>query len=374
MHVETSPFVFDGPMPPAQLAGRDRELAALRDRATHGRFCLLYGPRRFGKTSVIGRLAYDCKTDKDLAVVVCDLQGVLSMDDISRRLAVAFSDLNHSKVRTALVRALAGVAEGGLRAAGARVGIDIGHGVLRSEDSAPSQTLEALLALPPQAAARTGTRVLVVLDEFQAIADVRQADAVLRSQIQHHRDQVSYLFSGSEQGLLRSLFSERAAPLYGQAERFELGPLPATVASDYVAEQFASTGRTAGPALRPLVQAAAGHPQRLNLLAHHLWNLVVDGGEADDDAWQEAYNTSLTYVRPELLAVWSGIGGNHRKALRLIAWGEPLFGAAAHRLGLSGGSATAAREVLEQRSVIEERGTIIDPLLTSWIRHEHPSP
>ncbi len=57
---------------------------------------------------------------------------------------------------------------------------------------------------------------------------------------------------------------ERAAPLYGRAERFELGPLPASVAAEYVAEQFASTGRAAGPALRPLVQAAAGHPQRLS--------------------------------------------------------------------------------------------------------------
>src|SRR5215210_201268 len=97
MQIETSPFVFDGPVPPAQLAGRDGELAALRDRATHGRFCLLYGPRRFGKTSVIGRLAHDCEADKDLAVVVCDLHGVLTMDDISRRLAAAFSDLNHAK-------------------------------------------------------------------------------------------------------------------------------------------------------------------------------------------------------------------------------------------------------------------------------------
>ena len=101
---------------------------------------------------------------------------------------------------------------------------------------------------------------------------------------------------------------------------------------------------------------------------------MPDGGEGDDDTWREAYDSALTYVRPELLAVWTGIGGNHRKALRLVAWGEPLFGTAAHRLRLSGGSATAAREVLEQRSVIDERGKIIDPLLASWIRHEHPSP
>lgn len=361
-------------MPPAQLAGRDGELAALRDRAAHGRFCLLYGPRRFGKTSVIGRLAHDCRADKDLAVVVCDLQGVLTMDDISRRLAAAFAGLNHMKVRTALLRVLAGVADAGLRAAGTRFGVDIGSGVFRPEDSPPSHTLETLLSVPPQAAVRTGTRVLVVLDEFQAIADVRQADAVLRSQIQHHRDHVSYLFSGSEQGILRGLFSERAAPLFGQAERFELGPLPPSVATDYVSNQFDATGRTAGPALGALVQAAAGHPQRLNLLAHHLWNLVAAGSEADEDRWRAAYAAAMNYARPELLAVWNGIGANHRKALRLTAWGEPLFGAAAHRLGLSGGSATAARDVLEQRSVIDGDGAIIDPLLVSWIRREHPSP
>jgi AAA+ ATPase superfamily predicted ATPase len=141
VQVETSPFVFDGPVPPEQL-GREHELAAFRDRAAHGRFCLLYGPRRFGKTSVIGRLAHDCAADKDLTVVVCDLQGVPSMDDISRRLAAAFAHLNHSTVRTASAKALAGVAEGGLREAGARVGVDIGQGVFRVEDSPPSQTLE----------------------------------------------------------------------------------------------------------------------------------------------------------------------------------------------------------------------------------------
>ncbi len=374
MQLQTSPFVFEGPIPPAQLAGRDDELAALRDRAAHGRFCLLYGPRRFGKTSVIGRLAYDCEADKDLAVVVCDLQGVLSMDDISRRLAAAFTGLNHTKVRAALGHVLAGVADAGLRAAGTRFGIDIGSGVFRPEHSPPSHTLETLLSLPPKAAERTGTRVLVVLDEFQAIADVDKADAVLRSQIQHQRERVSYLFSGSEQGILRSLFSERAAPLFGQAERFELGPLPPAVAAGYAADRFDATGRSPGNVLGSLIQAAGGHPQRLNLLAHHLWNLVPDGGAADDDTWQVAYATTLSYARPELLAVWNGVGGNHRKALRLIAWGEPQFGAAARRLGLSGGSATAARLVLEQRSVIDQHGAIIDPLLISWIRQEHPSP
>lgn len=75
-------------------------------------------------------------------------------------------------------------------------------------------------------AQRTGRRVLVVLDEFQAVAGVPPVDAVIRLVIQHQRERVSYLFAGSEQSLLDSLFSVRAAPrLYGQAERLVLPPL-----------------------------------------------------------------------------------------------------------------------------------------------------
>lgn len=374
MSIETSPFVFEGPVPPELFAGREAELAALRDRAAHGRFCLLYGPRRYGKTSLIARLAADAADDRDLAVLRVDLQGVLSLDDVSRRLAAAYGGLDHHRLRPALTRLLAALAEAALRAVGRRAGVDLGYGIIRAEDTPPASTLEALLGVPWDAAGRTGTRVLVVLDEFQAIADVERADAVLRSKIQHQRERVSYLFCGSEQGVLRALFSDRAAPLYGQAERFELGPLPAVVAADYVAARFAETGRDAGVALGPLVQVAAGHPQRLNLLAHHLWNHVPDEAAATGDDWLSALETTLAYVDPELVAVWAALSTSQRKALRLAAWGEAPFGAAARRLGLGSGSAQAARQALERRSVLNAAGQIVDPLLGLWIRRQHPAP
>ncbi|HEX2699391.1 MAG TPA: hypothetical protein VHM89_04205 [Acidimicrobiales bacterium] len=46
--------------------------------------------------------------------------------------------------------------------------------------------------------------------------------------------------------MLSALFSARAVPLFGQAERFELGPLPADVAAEYVAGRFEETGRGVG--------------------------------------------------------------------------------------------------------------------------------
>lgn len=47
MEPQASPLVFDRPVPPEDLVGRDAELAVLADRARRGRFTLLYGPRRY---------------------------------------------------------------------------------------------------------------------------------------------------------------------------------------------------------------------------------------------------------------------------------------------------------------------------------------
>lgn len=371
--IPTSPFVFEGPVPPDQLAGREEELAALRDRATHGRFCLLYAPRRYGKTSLIGRLAADAGRDRDLVVVPVDLQGVLTLDDISRRIAAAYRGLGRSAVRDAALRVLAASADAMMRSAGRKVGLDLGGGLIRPHQHSPDAALEALLDVPWEVAGRTGTRLLVVFDEFQAIADVKRADAVLRSKIQHQRERVSYLFSGSEQSVLAALFAERAAPLYGQAERFELGPLPDDVATDYVTGRFAETDKAPGEALSPLVAAAEGHPQRLNLLAHYVWAQVPSGGEATADAWLAALDAALSHARSEFDAIWSSLGAGQRKALRVASWGEPISGAAALRLGLVGGGATSARQGLVRAGILDEAGRVIDPLLAAWMRRSYPN-
>ena len=190
-------------MPPDALAGRETELAALRDPAVHGRFSLLFGPRRYGKTSLVGRLAADAERDRELAVVVADLQGVLTLDDISRRLAAAYRGRARSAVADTLVRVLAGVGDAMLRTAGRRAGLSLGDGLIRPDTHPPAAALEELLEVPWEAAGRTGVRILVVLDEFQAVADVHRADAVLRSKIQHQRERVSYLFSAPSRACCR---------------------------------------------------------------------------------------------------------------------------------------------------------------------------
>lgn len=367
----TSPFVFDGPLPPGDVVGRDQELAALRDRAAHGRFVLLHAPRRYGKTSLVNRLAHEASQDRDLAVVTVDLEGVLTIDDIARRFQYAYRRLP----RTAFGKAV-GTALSALGAAGvvlSRGGVTL---TPRPADEA-APLLEHLLTLPYESAAKVGTRVLVVLDEFQAIAQVANADAVLRSQIQHQRDRVSYLFAGSEQSLLRTIFADRARPLFGQAEQVGLGPLPGEVAAELVATKFDQTERDAGSALAPLVATAAGHPQRLGFLADSLWQVTEPGSVADQSQWRAALDRALRRANAEFVALESGLAMTQRKVALLLAIGEPPTGAAAGRMGLSKGAARGALQALLDKGHAtrgDDRTVLVDPLYGAWLRHRFGPP
>ncbi|MGH9056123.1 MAG: AAA family ATPase [Acidimicrobiales bacterium] len=373
MEVESSPFIFDGPVPPSDLVGREVELAALRDRATRGRFTLLYAPRRYGKTSLIVRLQADTRNDRDVATVAVDLEGCQTLDDLARRIADAYEWLP----RTATGKLLSAGASA-LRALRPTFRTPVGSVELAGSDPA-AHTVERLLRLPYETATKTGVRVLVVFDEFQAIADVPNADAIVRSQIQHQRDRVSYLFSGSERHVLQTIFADRARPLYGQAEQLRLGPLPPPAAVELVTAKFAATARQPGPALPPLVDLAGGHPQRLALLADALWHETPLATTADEATWQAALERALRVVEPELRAVDASLTTPQRKLVRLLAWAEPPTGAAAGRLNLGKGSASAAFNVLIERSIALPRDDtgpprLVDPLLTAWTRRRQPAP
>lgn len=367
---EASPFVFDGPVPPEDLVGRDGELAAVWDRAVKGRFVLLYAPRRFGKTSLIRRLEHDAMASKDFAVIVVDLLGVQTLADIARRVEQGFRALPAGPLTKAM-RVL-------LTAAG-RAGLQLSFGgasirVRGPEEAAP--VLEGLLRMPWEAAGHTGIRVLVVLDEFQALNDVPGADAILRSQIQHQRERVSYLFSGSEHGMLRAIFQERARPLYGQAEQLDLGPLPNDVLAEFIEAKFRSTGRDPGEGLEPLLVLARGHPQRAAYLADQLWHATLTGAAAGLETWLAAEDAALRASNPEFSAATDALGMSQRKLLRVLAWEEPPYGGAARRLGLAKGSATAALAELRARSLVgdDDPPRLIDPLYAAWLRRRYDRP
>lgn len=369
--VESSPFVFSGPAPPDDVVGRDDVIAALANRALAGRFTLLTAPRRYGKTSLVRRLQRDAHRRKELVVVVVDLLGIATTGDLAGRMAQAWTRLPAGPVEKAVRRVSRYLPQ--LTAAAGPVSATV-H--LRSAGAeADGRTLEAVLDVPYRVAEQLDRRVLVVLDEFQAVADVPRADAVIRSQIQHQTDRVAYLFCGSEQSTLHLLFDDRAAPLYGQAEPFTLRPLPPEAAGRFIDRRFAATGRGVdGVAMGELLLVAGGHPQRTMLLAHHLWEQTPPGTTADVEALEAAVGLALDRTTDEFHGVLSSLSATQRKVVRLAAWHEPWFGRAAARLKLPKSSAQSAVPALRDAGIIDADGRLVDPLLSEWIRRRDPRP
>jgi hypothetical protein len=366
-----NPFRYDGPVDPADLIDRDAEARELLDRAHEGHNARLVAPRRYGKTSLLRRMLAEADRD-GLVGVYANFFGVLSLDDVAERIERAY--LTHltgplSRWYAGLSRTLKPTlrAGGGPLPASAEVTWRAGQASLLDR-----------LTVPAKLHAKHGRRVVVVFDEFQDVLRAgEQTDAIIRSEIEQHAGAASYVFAGSHPGMMDALFGTRRRAFYGQAAPVTLGELAAEDVADYVGRRFEATGRDVGEALGPLLDLAAGHPQRTMLLAHHLWRHTPPGGSADSDAWLATLVAVGHDLAGELTAVWSGLPATQQRILAAVAENTaPLHGRevrARHNLPKTGANLKAVAALVEAGEIVAAPSTptghrVVDPLLGVWLR------
>ncbi len=366
MLIDGNPFVYSRPVAPEDVIDRDEETEQLLRLAIGGHYVRLYAPRKFGKTSLLGRVLRDGERE-GLVPVLVDLYGVLSIADVTVRIERAYAAQLKGSLRSRIDTFLKSTGLGlSLGAFGVSATL---HSQPRSD---PLPALHALLDLPLRLEAGGGYRALVVFDEFQDIGKVESLDAILRSHVQYQGEVASYVFSGSEPGMMRTLFERKDRPLYGSAVPMRLERLRDADIAPYVLERFGQTGRDAGDAIGPLLQAAKGHPQRAIHLAHRLWAEVAEGETATFADWEAAHAAALLELHPEFDGHWRALATSEQKALRAVVAGEgsPFKGDVLRRLALDKTTAHNAVQRLIASGdveVVERRHAIIDPLFAEWV-------
>lgn len=366
-----NPFRYSEPVPPEELIDRNDEAREIVTKAYSGTNTRLIAPRRYGKTSLLRRALHDAQNEGWAAVYV-DFFGVLTLADVAARIERAYADALEGPLRSWFrgvqrrLRPTLRLSSGEpVPAAGLEVSLD-------PQEEAP---LLERLALPRDLHERTGVRALVVFDEFQDVLVAKdRADALIRSEIQHHGDSASYVFAGSQLGMMRALFADRRRAMYGQSWPIELAPLDPVDVSDFVADRFARTNRDPGDALGPLLDAARGHPQRTMLLAHALWDEVEPGATATEEDWAAAFDRAMTVARDELRAIWTALGTGQRRVLTTIAENSEGLYAGGRRHGGSRGGAvkSAVAALTDQGEIAPDAGAatghrVVDPMLRYWI-------
>lgn len=360
--MDVSPFPYQAPLPPEQVSGRDELILELTERITSGRVTALLGPRRFGKTSVLRRVAAQLT---EVTTVWVDLYEVSSMADV----AVRFDDA---------LGATTGEFAAEARAIAATVSVNLGlvkvdlTGPPRNRPD-PDLTFHALLDVLVRTATRQPT--LLIVDEFSSIARVAGAAGALRTAVQHHYNELGIVFAGSYPSMMRTLFTKRAEPFYGQADLVEIGPLTSSTVEQIITDGFAATDRNAGHVAGLVNAFTEGHPQRTMQLADACWRETPPGGTAGPDEWTRAVGEARKAVAAGMERLYSGFERGERAVLRAVARSGSIYGTEAELLDLSKGTATHARDTLVDSGDLADSATglvVVDPLLADWLRIRFP--
>jgi uncharacterized protein len=362
-----NPFRYSGPVEASEVIDRRGELARLRDTADSANNTRLLAPREYGKTSLLRRLLRDAEAD-GWATVYVDFFGVLTLADVASRIEGAYG----RQLRGDLAVWFETVRR---RFSRLRVGGGPVPGSLDVQLAPPDQGLRERLDTPLKILERKGLRTLVVFDEFQDVLEAREdADEVIRSVIQHHGEAASYIFAGSEVGMMRRLFADRRRAFYRQAGRIDLAPLDEADLGEYIVSRFAATARAIQPdALGALLDRARGHPRCAMLLAHELWELAGAEGTADLETYDAAERDALEKAATDLRSLWKGRTRAEREVLAGLARGEAPYSRRRTSGGSRGGAVQQAlARLLDEGELVEASGgyAIVDPLFAELVRRD----
>lgn len=355
--MRVSPFPFHGPLDPDQVHGRDELLADLIRRVSAHRPTVLVAPRRYGKTSLLGRITADL--EHTVTVVRIDLYELRSWADLAGRISAGLGSVTGPR-RAALDRIAAS--------------LDVNLGVVRATfsrpgRSAPDMTADRLLDVLVNHGASTPT--VVFFDEFSSIRRVQGAAGLLRTKLQHHFQHIGLVFAGSEPSMMRMLFEDSDQPFYAQADLLQVPPLSLAGFTEIVSDGFDGTPPDGLAA--DIHGFTRGHPQRSMQLADAAWSAVGDGS---DNPWADALAEVRRSSMPGHETRFSAAAPADQAVLRLAAAREPLFGRAAELLELSRSSAQNSRHRLLATGHLTQGDdgghTIVDPLYEDWIAHRFP--
>jgi len=284
-----------------------------------GNNIVLYGPRRYGKSSLVGEVMTRLRARGWVCAEV-NMMDVASLEDFIAQYSRALYREASPAIGT--LRHVAGL----FRRVSPKIGIDDeGKPELKFEITSRKAGVAALrdvLELPAKIC--PAGRTLVVLDEFQEVETLgigAQFERTMRSVIQNQPD-IAYVFLGSKTHMLERMFSSPSRPFYNSAQKFVLSRPPAEESVRFVVERFRSVGvKISGELAAKVVELAGNVPYYVQAVSSWVYNAVAGGTSrivraADvEDAFQSLYATETILME----SVFASHPESQRLLMRALA-------------------------------------------------------
>jgi uncharacterized protein len=385
--VTQNPFVYGEVVPAAAFVNRVAELDRLVADLTAAQKVFLISPRRYGKSSLIRRTLVAIARSGTLTVEVTVSSFssyVAFLEGYARALVAAETRWDRARtwLRDAVRSARAEVRYAPDQSPLGAVVVSF-PGVQTDRDI--TRLAHDVFALPARLADARGRKVVVSLDEFQAIAGFNggSVEHAIRAAVQHQRE-VGYVFAGSEPSLMERMLGPKR-PFYKAGPVMRLEKIPADEFAAFIDARFTETGMRPEPGLGAAIVDLAGNlPYDVQRLAHETWDVVQAERRGRSRRARRAALDDLHAALKRLLseqqmmfeAVWQRLTLAQRAVLRAVVLEQGGLLSAdvrtRHRLGgastVQAALAALVREDLITREA--ERYTVVDSLLREWVARQ----
>jgi hypothetical protein len=371
-----NPFVYGEVVPAAAFVNRADELDRLIGDLAAGQKVFLISPRRYGKSSLIRHAlaAMERRGAVTVEVTVASFSSYVAFLEGYAQAVVAAetrADRARSWLREAIRSARAEV-----RTTPDASALRVAFPTARTDRDVARLAAE-VFALPARMAAARRRRVVVALDEFQAIAgfDGGSVEHAMRAAVQH-QNEVGYVFAGSEPSLMERMLGPRR-PFYKAGPVMRLDRIPAAEFAAFLDSRFIRSGIRPEEGLGAAIVELAGNlPYDVQRLAHETWDEVRAAARrrATLDDLHQALRRLLAEQQMMFEGLWQRLTLGQRAALRAVVLedGRELLAAdvrARHRLG-GASSVQAALAALMRDDLIAREGdrySVVDSLLREWV-------
>jgi len=377
-----NPFVYGEVVPAEAFVDRVDELRRLVADLGAGQKVFLISPRRYGKSSLIRRalatMARRGALTVEVTVSSCSSY-VAFLESYARALAAA--EARGRRARDWIVDAI--------RSSRTEIRYSPGDsppgvptvsfpGVRGERDV--SRLAQEVFALPARLAEGSRRKVVVALDEFQAIAGFNggSVEQAMRAAVQHQRD-VGYVFAGSEPSLMERMLGPKR-PFYKAGPVMRLEKIPGEEFAAFIDARFKRSGFAPEVHLGSAIVELAGNlPYDVQRLAHETWDEVRAAGKrrATLDDLHRALRRLLAEQQVMFEALWQRLTLAQRAALRavVIEDGHELLSADVRvRHRLSGPSTVQTSLAALQRDDVisrdQNRYVVVDSLLREWVARQ----
>ena len=216
----TNPFRF-GPLALDEaFTDRQDEIASLVADARNGQDVVVFAPRRYGKSSLVWRVAQELVKDGVLVAQV-DLMRTPTKDQLAAKLAKTI----HEELATRLWNAKERLKVfAGLRLH-PTITVNPNDGAVsfsfdaRAATEDIDATLEELFTTLGRIAAERERRVVLVLDEFQEVVDIDAGLIKLMRSVFQEQPEVAHIYLGSKRHMMRQIFNDENEPFWRSAKQ-----------------------------------------------------------------------------------------------------------------------------------------------------------